>query len=46
MCYSLRIQHLFFFSQRCHRYYPKFPELYSRRINLLIITALKYLPEH
>ena len=32
--------------QRCHRYYPKFPELYSRRINSLIITALKYLTEH
>ena len=28
--------------QRCHRYYPKFPELYSHRINSLIITALKY----
>ena len=30
-------------SQRCHRYYLKFPELYSRRINLLKITALKYM---
>ena len=29
--------------QRCHRYYPKFPDLYSRRINSLIITALKYM---
>ena len=35
-----------FYSQRCHRYYPKFPELYSRCINSLIITALKYLTEH
>ena len=26
--------------------YPKFPEFYSRRINFLIITALKYLTEH
>ena len=41
-------QHLFNFHgvvagwliQRCHRYYLKFPELYSRRINLLKITAL------
>ena len=31
--------------QRWHRYYPKFPELYSRHINSLIITALKYLTE-
>ena len=33
--------------QRWHKYYPKFPELYSRRINslILIITALKYLTE-
>ena len=29
--------------QRCHRYYPKFPELYSGRINSRIITALKYM---
>ena len=28
------------------RYYPKFPELYSPRINSLIITALKYVTEH
>ena len=26
-------------------YYLKFPELYSRRINLLKITALKYMTE-
>ena len=32
-------------AQRWHRYYPKFPELYSRRINLLI-TVLKYLTDH
>ena len=32
--------------QRCHRYYLKFPELYSCRIyNLLKITALKYMTE-
>ena len=28
------------------KYYLKFPELYSRRINSLIITALKYQTEH
>ena len=32
--------------KRWHRYYPKFRELYSRCINLLLITALKYLTEH
>ena len=32
--------------QRWHKYYPRFPELHSRRINSLIITALKYLTEH
>ena len=31
---------------RDNRYYPKFPELYSPRINSLIITALKYLTDH
>ena len=29
--------------QRWHRYYPKFPELYSRRMNSLIITAYTWL---
>ena len=32
--------------QRWHKNYPKFPELYSHRINSLIMTALKYLTEH
>ena len=30
----------------CRIQYPKFPEYYSRRINSLIVTALKYLTEH
>ena len=34
-----------YIKQRCDRYYLKFPELYSRRINLLKITALKYMTE-
>ena len=34
-----------YIKQRWHRYYPKFPEPYSLRINLLI-TVLKYPTNH
>ena len=38
---NVDIYNVYTLYQRCHRYYPKFPELYSRRINSLINNCTK-----